>query len=70
MSQNRQDARDRIRAEHDYLINLKAELEIRHPHEKIDHLLMNQWQRMMETPQIQLELMQDLARKKRRNFPD
>ena len=65
MSQNRQEARDRIQAEHDYRINLKAELEIRHLHEKIDHLLMNQWQRLMETQQIQLELMQDLAQKKK-----
>lgn len=39
--QNRQEARDRIQAEHDYRINLKAELEIRHFREKIDHLLMN-----------------------------
>jgi uncharacterized membrane protein len=64
MSQNRQEARDRIQAEHDYRINLKAELEIRHLHEKIDHLLMNQWQRLMEIQQIQMELIQDLARKK------
>ena len=45
MSQNRQEDKDRLQAEHDYRINLKAELEIRHLHEKIDHLLMNQWQR-------------------------
>jgi uncharacterized membrane protein len=64
MSQNRQEARDRIQAEHDYRINLKAELEIRHLHEKIDHLLMNQWQRLMEIQQIQMELMEELTRKK------
>jgi uncharacterized membrane protein len=39
MSQNRQEAKDRLRSEHDYRINLKAELEIRQLHEKIDHLL-------------------------------
>lgn len=66
MSQNRQEARDRIQAEHDYRINLKAELEIRHLHEKIDHLLMNQWQRLMEIQQIQMELMEELAHKKGR----
>ncbi len=66
MSQNRQEARDRMQAEHDYRINLKAELEIRHLHEKIDHLLMNQWQRLMEIQQIQMELMEELAHKKRR----
>jgi len=65
MSQNRQEARDRIQAEHDYRINLKAELEIRHLHEKIDHLLMNQWQRLMEIQQIQMDLMEELAHKKR-----
>ncbi len=38
MSQNRQEAKDRMRSENDYQVNLKAELEIRHLHEKIDHL--------------------------------
>jgi uncharacterized membrane protein len=64
MSQNRQEARDRLHAEQDYRINLKAELEIRHLHEKIDHLLMNQWQRLMEIQQIQMELMDELTHKK------
>ena len=63
MSQNRQEARDRLQAEYDYRINLKAELEIRHLHEKIDHLLMNQWQRLLEIQQIQMELMEELAHK-------
>ncbi len=63
MSQNRQEARDRLQSEHDYRINLKAELEIRHLHEKIDHLLMNQWQRLMEIQQIQMELMEELTHK-------
>ena len=67
MSQNRQAARDRMQAEHDYRINLKAELEIRHLHEKIDHLLMNQWQRLMEIQQIQMDLMEELAHKKRQD---
>lgn len=65
MSQNRQELRDRLQAEHDYRINLKAELEIRHLHEKIDHLLMNQWQRLMEIQQIQMELMEELVHKRR-----
>jgi uncharacterized membrane protein len=63
MSQNREEERDRLQAEHDYRVNLKAELEIRHLHEKMDHLLMNQWQRLMEIQQIQLELMEELAHK-------
>jgi uncharacterized membrane protein len=64
MSQNREEAKDRLRSEHDYRINLKAELEIRHLHEKVDHLLMNQWQRLLEIQEIQVELMEELARKK------
>jgi uncharacterized membrane protein len=63
MSQNRQEAKDRLRSQHDYGINLKAELEIRHLHEKVDHLLMNQWQRLLEIQEIQTELMEELARK-------
>jgi uncharacterized membrane protein len=59
------EARDRIRAEHDYKINLKAELEIRHLHEKLDHLLKQQWVRMLEIQEIQLDLMKELADKKR-----
>jgi uncharacterized membrane protein len=63
MSQNRQEARDRLRAEHDYRVNLKAELEIRNLHEKIDHLLKNQWQRLLEIQEIQTDLMRELAHK-------
>ena len=64
MSQNRMEARDRLRAEHDYKINLKAELEIRHLHEKLDHLLKQQWTRLLEIQEIQLELMKELAERK------
>jgi len=46
MSQNRQEAKDRIRSQNDYQVNLKAELEIRHLHEKIDHLLIHQWDKL------------------------
>jgi uncharacterized membrane protein len=63
MSQNRQEARDRLRAEYDYRVNLKAELEIRHLHEKVDHLLRHQWQRLLEIQEIQTELMGELANK-------
>ena len=64
MSQNRAEARDRLRAENDYKINLKAELEIRHLHEKIDHLLRRQYNRLFEIQQIQIELLEELARKR------
>ena len=63
MSQNRLEARDRLRSEHDYLVNLKAELEIRHLHGKVDHLLKQQWQRLLEIQEIQTEMMQELTRK-------
>ena len=61
MSQNRQEAKDRVRAEHDYRVNLKAELEIRQLHSKLDMLLTHQWQRLLEIQQIQTELIQQLA---------
>jgi uncharacterized membrane protein len=64
MSQNRAEARDRLRAENDYKVNLKAELEIRHLHEKIDHLLRRQYNRLFEIQQIQIELLEELGRKK------
>lgn len=60
MSQNRLEAKDRIRAEHDYRVNLKAELEIRHLHEKMDHLLRHQWDRLVEIQQVQLEILNEL----------
>src|SRR2546426_5128851 len=63
MSQNRVEARDRLRAENDYKVNLKAELEIRHLHEKIDHLLRSQYNRLFEIQQIQIELLEELGRK-------
>jgi uncharacterized membrane protein len=65
MSQKRQEAKDRLRSENDYRVNLKAELEIRHLHEKIDHMLTRQWERLAEMQQIQLEIMQEVAARPR-----
>lgn len=65
MSQKRQEAKDRLRSENDYRVNLKAEFEIRHLHEKLDHLINRQWERLAEIQQIQLEIMEDLASPKR-----
>jgi uncharacterized membrane protein len=59
MSQKRQETKDRLRSESDYRVNLKAELEIRHLHEKLDHLLLHQWQRLAEIQEMQVEIMQD-----------
>ncbi|MFH0945535.1 MAG: DUF1003 domain-containing protein [Planctomycetota bacterium] len=63
MSQNREEQKDRLRAEHDYRVNLKAELEIRQLHEKIDHLQSHQWERLIEIQRVQIELMNELTRK-------
>lgn len=63
MSQNRQEAKDRLRAEHDYRVNLKAELEIRHLNAKIDMLLTHQWQQLLEIQRVQADLIQDSVRK-------
>lgn len=60
MSQNRQEARDRLRAIRDYQVNLKAELEIRHLHQKLDHLLSHQWERLLEIQEIQMELINEI----------
>ncbi|HQX52163.1 MAG TPA: DUF1003 domain-containing protein [Planctomycetaceae bacterium] len=61
MSQNRQETKDRMRAEHDYQVNIKAELEIRQLHSKLDMLLTHQWQRLLEIQQIQTDLMQQIV---------
>ena len=63
MSQNRQETKDRLRSQHDYQVNLKAELEIRNLHEKMDHLLSNQWERLIQIQELQLELLSELGRK-------
>jgi len=63
MSQNRQEAKDRIRSQHDYQVNLKAELEIRHLHDKIDHLLSHQWDRLARIQEIQLDLLSEISRR-------
>ncbi|WP_083533085.1 DUF1003 domain-containing protein [Bosea sp. WAO] len=68
MSQKRQEQKDRARSSNDYQVNLKAELEIRHLHEKIDHLITKQWQRLAEIQQVQLEMMQETQRDQARKL--
>lgn len=63
MSQGRQESRDRLNAEQDYQVNLNTEMEIHQLHKKIDHLLFNQGQRLLEIQKIQVELLTDLIRK-------
>jgi uncharacterized membrane protein len=67
MSQRRQEAKDRLRAENDYKVNLKAELEIRHLHEKFDHQLARQWERLAEIQRIQIEMLEEMAGDARRS---
>ncbi len=62
MSQNRQAQKDRLQAEADYKTNLKAELEIRHLHIKIDQLVSHQWHKLLEIQQVQRDLMEDSVR--------
>lgn len=64
MSQNRLEAKDRLRSQHDYQINLKAELEIRHLHDKVDHLLSHQWERLAQIQEIQLDLLTEMNKKR------
>lgn len=59
MSQKRQEAKDRLRSENDYRVNLKAELEIRHLHEKMDYLILRQWERLAEIQRLQMEIIRD-----------
>ncbi|MFV5508186.1 DUF1003 domain-containing protein [Acinetobacter sp. 197] len=63
MSQNRQEAKDRLRSQNDYQINLKAELEIQYLHEKLDHLLLHQWERLAQIQEIQLDLLSEMNKK-------
>ncbi|WP_020168736.1 MULTISPECIES: DUF1003 domain-containing protein [Methylotenera] len=63
MSQNRQSEKDRLNAEHDYEVNLKAELEIMLLHEKVDLLREGQWSELLEIQKQQLQLLSDLINK-------
>jgi len=61
MSQNRQAYKDRLSAEHDYEVNLKAELEIISLHEKIDSLKQEQWKDLILIQEEQLKLLSQLV---------
>jgi uncharacterized membrane protein len=58
MSQNRQEDRDRIRAEHDYEVNLKAELEIQQLSKKLDGLRKGQWEELLTIQKQQITLLE------------
>jgi uncharacterized membrane protein len=63
MSQNRSGMKDRQRAINDFQVNLKSEIEIRHLHEKVDHLITTQIQHIHELQQIQMEILEDINKK-------
>ena len=60
MSQNRQAEKDRMQANHDYQINLMAEIEIRDLHDKLDGLRFKQWHELWHMQKRQLELLEHL----------
>ena len=64
MSQNRQEKRDRLRAEQDYKVNLKAELEVRLLMTQLDQLRNHQWRRLLEIQSIQTDLMEEILRQR------
>ena len=63
MSQNRHSERDRIHAEHDYEVNLKAELDIMLLHEKMDLLREKQWEELLGIQREQIKLLAALSQK-------
>ncbi|MFN8400501.1 MAG: DUF1003 domain-containing protein [Anaerolineales bacterium] len=64
MSQNRQAAKDRMDAAHDYEVNLKAEMEIETLHQKLDELRDKQWAELVEMQQEQIRLLTRLLEEK------
>ncbi len=70
MSQNRQAARDRLAAGHDYEVNLKAELEIMGLHEKLDRIRSQHLQELLRTQQEQIGLLTQLTGRMARPAPD
>jgi uncharacterized membrane protein len=63
MSQNRQEEKDRVNAENDYMVNLKAELEVRSLHQKVDLLLEEQIKTLFEIQARQVEMLKNLDKK-------
>jgi uncharacterized membrane protein len=60
MSQNRKEEKDRQRSINDYMVNLKAEIEVRNLHQKMDLLITEQMKSLFEIQKMQMELMEDI----------
>jgi len=63
MSQNRMSEYDRTKADQDFRVNLKAELEVASLHDKVDHLLHAQWEHLVEMQEVQIDLLNQIAEK-------
>jgi uncharacterized membrane protein len=61
MSQNRTSKRDRMQADQDFRVNLKAELEVASLHDKLDHLLHTRWENLLEVQEEQIDLLRSLV---------
>jgi uncharacterized membrane protein len=70
MSQNRQAAKDRLQAQHDYEVNLKAELEILSLHDKLDQLREAQWRDLVAMQQEQIRLRAQLLEERGVRMPE
>ena len=60
MSQNRKEVKDRQRAINDYLINVKAEIEVRNLHQKLDLLIADQMKTLFEIQKMQVDMMEEI----------
>ena len=60
MSQNRKEEKDRQRAINDYLVNLKAEIEVRNLHQKLDLLISDQMKTLFDIQKMQMDTMEEI----------
>jgi uncharacterized membrane protein len=67
MSQNRKEEKDRQRAVNDYLVNLKAEVEVKNLHHKMDLLIAEQMKTLFEIQKAQMDMMEDIRRMLKKN---
>jgi uncharacterized membrane protein len=67
MSQNRKEEKDRERAINDYMINLKAEIEIRDLNQKIELLIADQMKTLFEIQKVQMDMMEQLSNEIKNN---
>jgi len=61
MSQNRQAAKDRLDAQHDFEVNVRAEMEIARLHAKIDAQQESLWVELMQLQRRQMEILESIA---------